>query len=74
MNAQEFAALRPGDIIANGAGEQAEVTHTNPAGIHVRWKGTAMQFVLARMSTVWYGFEVVKSEPSTELGPHQGGA
>lgn len=68
MNIKEFDALAPGDIVVNGSGQQGTVTATNPAGVHVRWgdSTSAPSFVIARMSTVWYGLDVVRpEEPSS---------
>lgn len=75
MNIKEFDALQPGDTVVNGTGQRGTVIATNPAGVHVRWgdSASAPSFVLARMSTVWYGIDVVPKagEPSDVVAPNE---
>jgi hypothetical protein len=70
MNIKEFEALTPGDRIDNGNGQVGTVTATNPGGVHVRWgdSPSSPSFHIARMSTVWYGFDVVKPEGADNAG------
>lgn len=55
MNLQEFAALKPGDLIDNHmSGSQGKVTEAAERGVHVAWGGNStVTFFYNVAGTAW---------------------
>lgn len=66
MNIQEFAALKPGDVIENHASNsRGTVTEAKPTGVHVRWgekaDGSVITFFYSHQGIAWFQWSKVEA-------------